>query len=101
MSRPGKGQGMIFDKVPERKGAGYRGVLLVTAMALLGAWLAVWGALHWREADRAAERARVLHQVDEALLSQTTGCAMLGGRLVARPQRATAQGNSAGPFAAG
>ena len=69
---------MIFDKVPERKGAGYRGVLLVTAMALLGAWLAVWGALHWREADRAAERARVLHQVDEALLSQTTGGAMLG-----------------------
>ncbi|WP_226444662.1 PAS domain S-box protein [Acidovorax radicis] len=70
--------GIVFDKVQERKGPGFRGLLLVAACALLGAWLAVQGAVQWRSADRAAERARVVHQVDETLLSQTMGGAMLG-----------------------
>ena len=69
---------MVFDKVQERKGPGFRGLMLVLACALLGAWLAVQLAMHWRGTDRAVERARLVHQVDETLLSQTMGGAMLG-----------------------
>lgn len=78
MKRTGKGVGMVLDKLQERRAPGVRGLMVVLAVAVLGAWLAVQGAMHWRASDRAAERARVVHQVDEALLSQTTGGSMLG-----------------------
>ena len=78
MSRVGGGVGMFFDKVLDRRAPGGRGLLLVLAAALLGALLAVQGMVHWRSAERAAERSRLLQQTAEALVSQTTGGSMLG-----------------------
>lgn len=69
---------MFFDKVLDRKAPGIRGLVLVLAIALLGALLVVQGALHWRGTERAAERTRLLQQTADALMSQTTGGTMLG-----------------------
>ena len=69
---------MFFDKVLDRKAPGVRGLLLVLAVALLGAWLVVQGAVHWRASERAAERTRLLQQTADAIMSQTTGGSMLG-----------------------
>ncbi|MFN4120882.1 PAS domain S-box protein [Acidovorax sp.] len=78
MKRVGEGVGMLFDKVLDRDAPNWRGLLLVAALAALGAWLAVQGAVHWRAAERAVERNRLLQQTAEALVSQTTGGGMLG-----------------------
>ncbi len=78
MKRVGEGVGMLFDKVLDRNAPGWRGLLLVAAMALLGAWLVVQGAVQWRAAERAVERHRLLQQTADALVSQTTGGGMLG-----------------------
>ena len=73
-----KDAGMVLDKLPERRLRRLRGFVLVLAFALLGAWLAVQGAVHWRESDRAAARGRAVGQVGEALLNHTTGGSLLG-----------------------
>ena len=78
MKRAGEGAGMFVDKVLDRKTPGVRGLLLVAALALLGAWLVVQGAVQWRASDRAGERSRLLQQTADALVSQTTGGGMLG-----------------------
>ena len=69
---------MFFDKVLERKTPGLRGLLLVAALALLGAWFVVQAAAHWRTSERAVERSRVLQQTADALITQTTEGGMLG-----------------------
>jgi two-component system, sensor histidine kinase and response regulator len=78
MKRVGEGVGMFVDKVLDRKAPGVRGLLLVCAVALLGAWLVVQAAAHWRGSERAVERSRLLLQTADALLSQTMGGGMLG-----------------------
>ena len=78
MNRVGEGTGMWFDKVLDRKAPGVRGLVLVCAVALLGAWLVVQGAAHWRGSERAVERSRLLLQTADAMLSQTMGGGMLG-----------------------
>ena len=60
MRRVGEEVGVFLDKVLDRKAPGVRGLLLVAALALLGAWLVVQGAVHWRAGERAVERARHL-----------------------------------------
>lgn len=69
---------MWFDKLVDRNAPGVRGLLVVVALALIGAVLVVQGAQHWRAGERATERSRVLHQTADALQAQTTGGSMLG-----------------------
>ncbi len=69
---------MRLDKVLDRKAPGVRGLVLVCALALLGAWLVVPAAAHWRGSERAVERSRLLLQTADAMLSQTMGGGMLG-----------------------
>lgn len=69
---------MWFDKLVDRNAPGIRGLLVVVALALIGAVLVVQGAQHWRAGERATERSRVLHQTADALQAQTTGGSMLG-----------------------
>jgi two-component system, sensor histidine kinase and response regulator len=78
MTRVGEGVGMFVDKVLDRKAPGVRGLILVCAVALLGAWLVVQAAAHWRGSERAVERSRLLLQTADAMLSQTMGGGMLG-----------------------
>jgi len=78
MRRVGEGVGVFLDKVLDRNAPGARGLLLVAVLALLGAWLVVQGAVHWRAGERTVERARHLQQAADALLSQTMGGGMLG-----------------------
>ena len=57
---------------------GVRGLALVVAAALVGAWLVVLGAMHWQGAQRADERAKLLQQTVDTLQARITGGGMLG-----------------------
>ena len=78
MNRAREGAGVFLDKMPERKGPGVQGVLLVVALALAGAWLVVLAAMHWKGAERATERAQLLQRTVDALQTRITGGGMLG-----------------------
>ena len=78
MKRMREGGGTFIGKVPDSKAPGFRGLLVVVAVALLGALLVVQGTVHWRAVERAAERSRLLQQTGDALVSQTSGGGMLG-----------------------
>ena len=78
MKRTVEGGGTFFDRVLDRQAPGFRSLLLVGLCALLGAVLVVQGVVHWRGAERAAERSRVLQQTADALVAQTTGGGFLG-----------------------
>ena len=78
MTRVGEGVGGFLDKVLDRNAPGVRGLLLVVAAALVGAWLVVLGAMHWQGAQRADERAKLLQQTVDTLQARITGGGMLG-----------------------
>ncbi|MCW8176967.1 PAS domain-containing protein [Verminephrobacter aporrectodeae] len=70
---------MFSDKLFERNNPpGVRGLLLVFGCALLGAWLVVQAAVHWRGNERGAERARLLQQTVDALRNQGASGDLLG-----------------------
>ena len=76
--RLGSGVDVVLDKVLDRDAPGARGLVLVVVLALAGAWLAVWGALHWKETERAEDRAKLLQQTVDTLQARVTGGGMLG-----------------------
>ncbi|QLA83518.1 PAS domain S-box protein [Acidovorax sp. JMULE5] len=78
MTRVGEGVGGFLDKVLDRNAPGVRGLVLVVAAALVGAWLVVLGAMHWQGAQRADERAKLLQQTVDTLQARITGGGMLG-----------------------
>ncbi|KRD54741.1 two-component system sensor histidine kinase/response regulator [Acidovorax sp. Root275] len=78
VTRVGEGVGGFLDKVLDRNAPGVRGLVLVVAAALVGAWLVVLGAMHWQGAERAAERAKLLQQTVDTLQARITGGGMLG-----------------------
>lgn len=69
---------MFLDKVLDSNAPGKRGLALVAALAMFGAWLVVQGVVHWRAGEREEDRARQLQQTSDLLISQTTGGSMLG-----------------------
>lgn len=73
MTRVGEGVGGFLDKVLDRNAPGVRGLALVVAAALVGAWLVVLGAMHWQGAQRADERAKLLQQTVDTLQARITG----------------------------
>ena len=78
MTRVGEGVGGFLDKVLDRNAPGVRGLVLVVAAAMVGAWLVVLGAMHWQGAQRADERAKLLQQTVDTLQVRITGGGMLG-----------------------
>lgn len=78
MTRVGEGVGGFLDKVLDRNAPGVRGLVLVVAAAMVGAWLVVLGAMHWQGAQRADERAKLLQQTVDTLQARITGGGMLG-----------------------
>lgn len=78
MRRVGGGAGGFLDNVLDRRTPGVRGLVLVVAAALVGAWIVVLGALHWQGAERAEERGKLLQQTVDTLQARITGGGMLG-----------------------
>jgi len=71
-------EGRFLDRVLERDPAWTRGLALVVALSLLGAWLVVQAVVYWRGQERAVERTRIVQQAADALITQTTGGGLIG-----------------------
>jgi len=71
-------QGGVIDKVLARDAPWLRGLAVVVALAVFGAWLVVQGLVHLRHGQRGEEREHLLNQTAESLLGQTSGGPMLG-----------------------
>ena len=78
MTRGSEASTLFLDKGADRQARGVRGLVLVAAAALAGAWLVVLGALHWQGAERAADRSKLLQQTVDALQGRIMGGGMLG-----------------------
>ena len=76
MASPSEASGLY--NVLGRSGPGARGWVAVVVAALVGAWLAVVGAGHWKAAERAAERVELLQETVATLQSRIAGAGMLG-----------------------
>lgn len=71
-------EGRFLERVLERDPAWTRGLVLVLALSLLGAWLVVQAVVYWRGQERAVERTRIVQQAADALITQTTGGGLIG-----------------------
>lgn len=72
------GGGQFFDRVLEHRARGVRGFVFVLVFALLGSWLVIEAAVHWRESQRSVERSLLLDQAAQAVAGQVQGGGLLG-----------------------
>ena len=62
MKRAAAGVGMFLDKVLDTRALSRQGLAALVVLALLGAWLAIQGVVHWRAGEREADREHQLQQ---------------------------------------
>ena len=69
---------MFLDKVLDTRALSRQGLAALVVLALLGAWLAIQGVVHWRAGEREADREHQLQQKADLLISQTLGSGLVG-----------------------